>query len=91
MKLQFSLATLLICMTVLAVVAAICSRVLITETLLPNPFQTPNPFEPDGPLISRPPTVGEIALRMSLWGPASIVVSLGALWVVRRFRTRSVQ
>jgi hypothetical protein len=80
-------------------VAAICAQVPTTERLseIKPPQITapvgsiillpePDPFEPD--TVSRPPTVGEIALRLALWGPASSAATLAVLWTVRRFRTR---
>jgi hypothetical protein len=85
MKLRFSLATLLICVTVLAIVAAICAQVPVTEP----PRLVWGLFSGDMILAdsARPPTIGEIVLRLGLWGPVSVAAVLFVLWRVRHLRT----
>ena len=83
MKLQFSLATLLICMTVLAVVCAISIKIpAINMVIDPDPFSSG--FVP----FSRPPTLSEIAIRLAVWGPTTIAATLGVLWTFRRLKSR---
>ena len=72
MKLQFSLATLLVCMTVLAVVAAISARMPVWELLAE--WLTPPRFAHDGTVYQainrsyweRPPHGAEIVLRLAI-------------------------
>ncbi len=83
MKLQFSLATLLVCVTVLAVVCAFAIRRPVVD-LRTNNYDKPflgdplgYPLPADAKIISisknhftfeRPPNVSEIALRFVTWG-----------------------
>ena len=81
MKLQFSLATLLVCMTVLAVVTAICAMkpIVVVED---------KPISAVAEPIQRPPSLSETAGRMAAWGPLSMAVTLAALWAIRRLKSR---
>src|SRR5262249_30243724 len=96
MKLQFSLATLLVCITVQAVVAAICAQIRVTDTseiirqlrLAPSGTRFTQ-FDVPIELVRRPPTIGEIALRLGFWGPVSAVATLSVVWIVRRLRRRT--
>jgi len=92
-KLQFSLATLLVCITVLAVVCAACVQVSVQDwefrrisdhraVLYPSAE-----VDQDGKkAFDRPPQVDEIARRLALWGPASIAATLGVLWIEPRLQ-----
>ena len=73
MKLQFSLATLLVCMTVMAVVAAVCSRYPIVDY-------------PGG--IPRTPIWSESAVRLAVFWPPSVVATFGLVPIVRRLKSR---
>lgn len=82
MKLQFSLATLLVCVTALAVVGGIAVEVPVRRIFCYEPVAGPGPTEF---IDYKPPTASEIAQRLELWWPASIAVTLGVLWAVRGF------
>src|SRR5262245_30179473 len=81
MRLQFSLATLLVCITVLAVVCAVCVKVTVRDF---GPTHIGTYGAQMYNVIDRPPTASEIAQRLALWGPASIAATLGVLWIGRR-------
>jgi hypothetical protein len=83
MNLQFSLATLMVCVTLLAAVCAFSVAIPVKETqVLYHP-------SPDGGIVSGPvwtsrsPNGSEIACRMVLFAPATLV----ALWLVRTLRS----
>jgi hypothetical protein len=96
MKLQFSLATLLVCMTVLAVVCAVAiempvfverqSSIFDLATTLPSGIRTAA-FK-DSYSFKRPPDGIDIAWRLALWGPSAIAATLGVLWAIRRLKSR---
>ena len=94
MRFQFSLATLLVCTTVLAVVATACTRLLVADSQI---VQTSRGldlgFLSIAPTVenrnfTRPPVASEAALRMAWAGPLSIAVTLGVLWAIRRLKSR---
>jgi hypothetical protein len=86
MRFQFSLATLLVCITVLAVVAAISIKIPVSgRELIPDPV--PFGLEVWFP-FSRPPKLVDIALRMALWGPVAVTATLAVLWAIRRLKFR---
>jgi hypothetical protein len=102
MKLQFSLATLLVCMTVLAVVCAGAASIRVREPLTswdqlairgarddPNGWlkQVPRPL-PQGQTFTRPPNLEDIVIRMTKWAPAATIATLTALWSIRRLKSR---
>ena len=88
MKLQFSLATLLVCVTVLAVVCAVSAAIPIHERR-EIATSTPRYGTTEGLInLYRRPTTGEIALRIGLWGTPAIAATLGVLWAVRRLKSR---
>jgi hypothetical protein len=89
MKLQFSLATLLVCMTVLAVVCTLAMNIQIHEqrtamwwsgSIMRSP---PSDWE-----VSRSPNTGEIIWRLAWAAPLSLVATLGVLWAIRRLKSR---
>jgi hypothetical protein len=85
MKLQFSLATLLICTAVLAVVLSYCISKPVIE-----PLDYSNPL---GPLwsdhdIARNPTFSEVSFRFLCLGPPALAGNLAALHAVRRLKSR---
>jgi hypothetical protein len=86
MRFQFSLATLLVCMTVLAVVAALSVGVpFYMTTWIPD-----RSFGDSGGFfeISYPITGWEIARRFVLWGTPATAATLGTLWAIRRLKSR---
>ena len=94
MKLQFSLATLLACMTVLAVVCAAAVGIPIRESgvsrmragLSPNGVAIFT-FKDTG-AFDRSPNGEEIACRNLIWGPPAIAGAFGVLWLIRRLKSR---
>jgi len=91
MKLQFSLRTLLICVTVLAVDSALCMRLDEVRTgLRCETTYTANTISTAmrEVRVPRPPTTSEIAIRFAWSAPLSIAATLSALWLVRRLRRR---
>jgi hypothetical protein len=87
MRFQFSLATLLICTTVLAVVSAWCVQLPVREERIIEIASHLFP-EPIHVVRSRRPTAQEIARRLAIWGPISVVGTLAGLWIVRRLKSR---
>jgi len=94
MRFQFSLATLLVCMTVLAVVATACTRLPVADSQI---VQTSRGldwgFLSIAPTVenrnfSRPPVASEAALRMAWAGPLSIAATLAVLWSIHRLKSR---
>jgi hypothetical protein len=91
MKLQFSLATLLVCTTVLAVVCAAAVSVPVHETEIRpvlHLYLVPGPHPTDMIETHRPPTASEIATRLAWAGPLSIAATLVALLFIRRLKSR---
>jgi hypothetical protein len=79
MKLQFSLATLLVCLTVFSVVAGICAsrpvdQFAVGTIMDQEPMRTPN--------------VREVFWRMAYWEPPILAATLGVLWTIRRLKSR---
>ena len=68
MKLQFSLATLLVCMTVLAVVCAFAISVKVFEPAVTFVLPGDTSGHIARKALNRPPTVAEVTLRIVLWG-----------------------
>ena len=86
MKLQFSLATLLVRMTVLAMVAALSVGLPMYKTT----WLTARQSDELGGLLEMayPITAWEIVHRFVLWGPPTLATTLGALWAIRRLKSR---
>jgi hypothetical protein len=102
MKVQFSLATLLVCVTVLAGVCAVATFVPTREAIKPNApaltgYYKGNPvhetFSTIGassrPPFSRRPTAWDIGLRAILWGPLAVAAAAAVLLILRRLSLRS--
>lgn len=92
MKLQFSLATLLVCVTVQAMVAAACTRLPVADS---QRVQTSRGLDWGFLSIAltweirdftRPPIASEAAVRMAWAGPLAVAITLSALWLIRRRR-----
>jgi hypothetical protein len=93
MKLQFSLATLLVCMTVLAVVCAAAVSMPVREPLLHwDQLDAGTKIistDPPGPsIIERPPNFADTAIRLAIWGAPAIATTLSALWAIRLLKSR---
>jgi hypothetical protein len=89
MKLQFSLATLLVCMTVLAAVIAVCATIKV-----PPPEFEMITFDsgysrlvPVVGLHPRPPTLLEISQRAAWATPLSLIVMATTILTVRRLKS----
>ena len=85
MKLQFSLVTLLVCITVLAVLAGVCARIQVHEpaSVWDMRLSATDAIKSFHPEYSRSPTTSEIVIRSAIWGPLAIAGTLAVLWVVR--------
>jgi hypothetical protein len=82
MRFQFSLATLLICVTVLAVVAGISIAVPVRD--LPDPNVMPGISQADSVVeLPRRPSPVEVLERVLTWGIPALAATLGVLWIVR--------
>jgi hypothetical protein len=77
--------TMLICVTALALVCPIAAALPVHEQHHRSQEFVPIVWLED---VARPPTPSEIALRIALWGPASIAVALAALFLFRRLRRK---
>jgi hypothetical protein len=99
MKLQFSLATLLVCMTVPAVVCCVSinlpvytQRTTMTSIVFykdgkPDYGNQIN-STPETVTESLPPTEPEIVRRIAWAAPLSIAVTLATLWLMCRLKSR---
>jgi hypothetical protein len=87
-KPQFSLATLLICVTVLAIVAGMSTVIPVTHVV--NVSYEAGPVAPtllpDKVYEHYRPEARDIAWRLALWWPISIAGTLAVRWIVRRLR-----
>jgi hypothetical protein len=97
MRFQFSLATLLVCMTELGVVGAVAirMRVVVVEVLHSTPTYIPpgrpvsiTPVKTTFTTRERPPTSTEVAVRFATWGTPAIVATLAVLWAIRHLKSR---
>ena len=84
-----SLATLLVCVTVLGVVCALAAVVPIYERV-PYGYGSYTRDPANLPTIDRIrlPSASERVRRIGFWVPASAIIMLGALWAVRRLKSR---
>jgi hypothetical protein len=89
MKLQFSLVTLLVCMTVLGTVAGAC--LMIDISLVKHHLaMTPGGSEVEYfELIRSKPNAGQAALRMAWSEPLAVAATLAVLSLVRSLKSRS--
>jgi hypothetical protein len=87
MKLQFSLATLLACMTVLAVVCAACAMVPVHQSV-GGSYTIAGIIHTDISEWDDSPEVNDVLRRFSIWSPLSVAATLGVLWAVRRLKSR---
>ena len=101
MKLQFSLATLLICMTVLAVVCAFAVALPVYQSFYFADGDDPSVIEfPDGSglqfdqpvgtvekVYQRHATASEITWRIAIFGASIIAATLAALWLIRALKS----
>jgi hypothetical protein len=91
MKLQFSLARLLVCVTVLAVVGAFSVRCrVVAESIdMRLPASTYSlDVSKSSITFLRPPASAEVALRFVYWGIPAVACTLGGLWAIRRLKSR---
>jgi hypothetical protein len=82
---RFSLATLLICITVLAVVCAAAIEIPVRQIVLID-FLGAGGVGRAEHVRYEPPTASEFALRLAWAGPLSIAAALAALRMIRRLR-----
>ena len=87
MKLQFSLATLLVCIAVFAIVAGICASSPQRELFFLERHVGVLVGEPI-PVRILPPNAREIFWRMAYWEPPILTVTLLLLWTFRRLKSR---
>jgi hypothetical protein len=89
MKPRFSLATLLVITTVLAIVAALCATINVqSEPMMGVGVNSSAGLIGTFILDPHAPDLRELALRL-LWSwPLAIFMSLSALWIVRRLKSR---
>jgi hypothetical protein len=87
MKLQFSLTTLLVCVTVLAVLCVVCVQIPVVKphhfTIMGQPMYI---LTGAGEYADRPPTTSEIFQRLAIVVPLSIAATLAVLWTIRRLK-----
>jgi hypothetical protein len=87
MKLQFSLATLLVCMTVVAVVCVVCATVPVRQSV-GGTYMIAGLIHTDISEWDDSPEVSDVLRRFSIWGPISGAVTLFTLWLIRRLQSR---
>jgi hypothetical protein len=92
MKLQFSLATLLVCMTLLAVVCGLAAIIPVHEPFPPVLRKNYAGkliviWEGEG-YLSRRPVANEITWRIATWGSESVTAALIVLGVVSTLKSR---
>jgi hypothetical protein len=87
MKLQFSLATLLVCMTVLAVVCASAVIDPVYERTILRSHGGMNDV-PSVQEVGHLPNPSEIAWRLAISVPLSMAITLAVLWLIRQLKSR---
>jgi hypothetical protein len=90
MKLQFSLATLLVCTAAIAVASYLSVRIEVLETMHFISSAT-NIYEGHWEPIYRKPMAYEITWRMAWSSPLVVAATLGVLWAVRRLNRRHTE
>ena len=92
MKLQFSLATLLVCMTVLAVVCCIAAVIPVHESAVTSPSGPPFDLA-FGPIVNlrRRPELNEVIQRVATFGLPAVGIAIVALWTIRRLKSRHTE
>jgi hypothetical protein len=90
MKLQFSLATLLVCVTVLAIVAFFAGAVKVEEPgqVWDLRISATDAVKSFHRAYSRSPTANEIIARSAIWGTPAVIATLVLLWTIRRLKSR---
>ena len=89
MKPQFSLATLLVITTALAIVAALCVATNVrSEPMTGVGLNSSAGLIGTFFLDPHTPDLREFALRLLRSGPLAIFMSLSALWIIRRLKSR---
>jgi hypothetical protein len=87
MRFQFSILTMLVCTAVLAVVCTVTAKVEITEQIA-YPQNTLRGKFRMKEIITRQPTMPEVAWRMAWAGPLAVSVALCLLWTSPRIAKR---
>ena len=91
MKLQFSLATLLVCVTAFAVVAALCNTIKVHHDGIYKIPENVAIYGEDFEIIQPcdlPPKRHEVTRRMAIWEPVGVATSLAAIWAFHRVKSR---
>jgi hypothetical protein len=93
MKLQFSLATLLICMSIAGLVGSACMSIPMNATGHASYMAAVFPGDPSlyrvhVRLRHRPPTAEEVLARTILAEPLAIGATIGVLSTIRRLKPR---
>jgi uncharacterized membrane protein len=92
LKLQFSLATLLVCVTVMAVVCGVCLQIPVMKphhfTIAGQPMYL---LTDSGEYANQPPTTSEIVQRLAIWVPTSIAATLAVQWSIGRLNLAATQ
>jgi hypothetical protein len=87
MKFQFSLSTLLICITMLALVCALCVKIRV-EKEFDLELKSEHVVITHHLMKYRaPPDGSDIARRLALWGPLAVAGTLACLWGIRKSRS----
>lgn len=87
MRFQFSLATLLVCVTVLAIVIAAATRIDVCEADPTRPAVRLSRSISRQPHHNRPPNATEIGSRLAWSAPPALLLTFGVPWCIR-FRPR---
>jgi hypothetical protein len=94
MRFQFSLATLLVCMTVLAVVCAVSVTLPVQQKV--RDWVDPPRYSAVGKMSQerhtvyrwRSPSIENITWRVIVWGPLAFAATLAMLWTIRCLKSR---
>src|SRR4051812_23261673 len=91
MRIQFSMLTMLLCMTAFAAVCAIAVKLPVDEQIRIAVEQvTPNTGYPVYETLRHPPAVQTIAWRLALWAPLANSTTLATVWMLRKRAQRMI-